>query len=82
MDAFSIAAQGVVVSGHGPRGEARTEAAQCLIVDHGWTPVDADDATDDASVSRAWWAGDEVGFVSAEYPGAVPVTVLNIPNAP
>lgn len=89
MDPFSVRTQGVVVPGHGPRSEVRAAAAQCLIVDHGWTAVDADDAVDPAQIARAWWADDlqddldrTGAFVGEDHPQGVPVSVVNIPNAP
>lgn len=43
--------------------------------------LDADDLTIDmpGRVTRAWWR-DGAGFVQENHDGAVPVTVVNIPN--
>lgn len=83
MDEFSISRQGVVFDGHDIlRVSARARAAQYLVDDHGFTPAQADDATAEATISRAWWAGDDVGFCGEDHPGARAVSVLNIANAP
>lgn len=75
-----IPGQGVVIDGHDTaRFEARTAAAEYLIASHHWTVDDADEATEFASVAKAWWGG-EVGFVNPDHPAAQPVTVVNLPT--
>lgn len=48
----------------------------------GMHQLDVDELLVDAPnrVVRAWWGGDQVGFVQETYPGAVPVTVVNVQN--
>jgi hypothetical protein len=78
---FSIPAQGVVVDGHHiGRAALRNTAAEYLIAAHQWPPDDADEATESASVARAWWDGEQ--FVQADHAAALPVSVVNIANAP
>lgn len=31
-------------------------------------------------IRRAWWGGDEVGFVDRDYPAAVEVVVVSLPE--
>lgn len=70
---------GVMLDGHDtPKAQARTTAAEYLVAAHNWSVVDADDACEDAAVSRAWWCGDDVGFGGQDHPDAQPVTVVNV----
>lgn len=54
--------------------------ARAHLVAAGMHPLDADDALVDRQglVVRAWWGGDEVGFVGEDYPDAQPVVVVNV----
>lgn len=56
--------------------------ARAALVARGLHPLDVDELLVDAPgrVVRAWWGGDQVGFVQENYPGAVPVTVINMHN--
>ncbi len=79
MQTFLIKGHGVVLDGHDvSRATARSDAAAFLVASAGWTEDDADAATDQASVVRAWWGGDDVGFAGSEYPAARAVTVVNL----
>jgi hypothetical protein len=83
VDLFSIPRHGVVFTGHDMlRASARAHAARYLVDDHGWPPAAADDATADAVLSRAWWAGPQIGFCDQHHPQAQAVNVLNIANSP
>lgn len=87
---FTIPRHGIVLPGHDIlRADARAQAARMLVDEHGWTAVQADDATESAGVERAWWADDLLddedrtgAFVGADHPQGVLVTVVNIPSAP
>lgn len=64
---------GYVVDGHVTRAEA-IEATRTALVDAGMDPLDADDDLVDQPglVARAWWGGDEVGFVGEAVNGFCP----------
>lgn len=97
MDVRFVLDMGVVVPGHGPRSEVQAAATQCLIVDQAWDPLAADDLVAEARIARAHWcptlidqrapgadAPDmrPVGFCNEGHPGAEPVSVVTVPNAP
>jgi hypothetical protein len=54
--------------------------ARAHLIATGMHPLDADDAVVDRQglVVRAWWGGDELGFVGQDHPDAQPVTVVNV----
>lgn len=76
-----IEGQGARLPGRPRRADARAQVAAHLKAQRGMDDIDAEDTAEDAQVVRAWWGGDEVGFVGEHHPGAVAVTVLNIPMA-
>jgi hypothetical protein len=83
VDIWSIPQQGIVFDGHDIlRASARDQAAQYLRDDRGWTPAQAEDATAEAILARAWWAGPDIGFCGEGHPQAQAVSVLNIANSP
>lgn len=70
---------GLMVDGHDtPRAEV-VEGARQHLVDAGIHHLHADDVlARPGVVVAAWWGGDEVGFCGPDYPGATPVTVVNV----
>lgn len=56
--------------------------ARAHLIGRGMDPFDADDAlaAGQGLVVRAWWGGDDVGFVQEGHPNAAPVIVVNIPE--
>lgn len=78
MNTFYIPEQrSVVMDGHSiSRSNARIAAYEFLVV-QGTDEDQADAMTDGASVSRAWWGNEEVGFVGEAWEGATPITVVN-----
>lgn len=58
------------------------DEAKAALEARGMHPLDVEELLVDAPgrVARAWWGGDDVGFVQENYPGAVPVTVVNMYN--
>lgn len=75
-----IPGHGFVIDGHDtPRADVVARARQHL-VDAGIHHLQADDIVSrPGMVVAAWWAGDQIGFCGPDYPGAVPVTVVNAP---
>lgn len=53
--------------------------ARTYLIGQGVHPLDADDQLADRQglIARAWWGGDEIGFVSPEHPSAELVTVVH-----
>lgn len=58
--------------------DVRSAACDFLIASKQWDETRADEATDMASVVRAYWGGDDLGFVQLEHPEARPVWVINL----
>lgn len=58
------------------------DEARAALEARGLHPLDVDELLVDAPgrVVRAWWGGDDVGFVQEHHPDAVPVTVINMHN--
>lgn len=54
--------------------------ARAHLVSAGWHELDADDALSPRPglVVRAWWGGDERGFVQQHHDDATAVTVVNV----
>jgi hypothetical protein len=69
----------LLIEGHVPRSGAIT-AARAYLLAEGMDEWDVDERLVDRPglVGRAYWGGDEVGFVGEEYPGAEPVTVVTV----
>lgn len=63
------------------RQELRDETRTRLIAD-GKNSFDVDTALVDTPelLARAWWGGEELGFVGETHPLAVPVMVVNLPR--
>lgn len=70
---------GLMFDGHDtPRAEL-LDLARAHLIAQGVHPLDADDQLADRQglVARAWWGGDELGFVGEQHPDASPVTVVH-----
>lgn len=79
MDITLIPGQGVMLPGHDiTRTAARYTAKNHLTTAAGWDFDDADAATEQAPVARAWYDGHQ--FVAEDHDGAQPVTVVNLPG--
>lgn len=76
-----IPGHGIVLDGHDvTRDQAVTAASEHLAgVDD---LVLADLLARPGLIVRAWWAGEDVGFVQPEHPDARPVTVVNVQALP
>ena len=70
----------VVSSGDGATraAEVREAAYDFLIASEDWSVDRADMATENANVARAYWGGEEFGFVQQDHPEARPVSVVNL----
>lgn len=68
----------VIIDGASPRPDARKTAHDFLIASKDWSTDRADDATDNALVSKAWWGGDELGFVGYDHPEAKMVSTVSL----
>lgn len=80
MAIHEIPGHGLRIDGHEGSREATVTQARAWLVENGFMDEwDAEGAITTGTVVRAWW-NDERGFVTQEHPGAVPVTVVNIPN--
>lgn len=79
MTATMIAGAGILLN---PRpdspGDAITEAEQ-LLGERGLDAWDIYELQLGKRLSRTWWAGAEHGFVSDDWPDAVPVAVIPLP---
>lgn len=76
-----VPGNGLVLNGHGySRSAARAAALDWLVNVRGVDEFDAETVTETASVVRAYWAGDVIGFVTAENPLGTPVTVVVLPD--
>ncbi|MES2211465.1 MAG: hypothetical protein V4515_14975 [Chloroflexota bacterium] len=71
-----IPGHGLMLDGHSETPTHARDTAAAYLVEKGADAWDAD--TSSARVARAWWGGDEVGFVQAEFDGAQPVTVVHV----
>jgi hypothetical protein len=71
--------EGLVFDGHDSARPDVLAQARTHLVGAGMHPLDADDVLADRKglVVRAWWGGDDVGFVGEEHPQAQPVTVVH-----
>lgn len=69
----------LLIDDHVPRSDALT-AARAHLLAEGYDEWDVDEQLVDRPglVGRAWWGGDELGFVGEEHPDAEPVTVVNV----
>lgn len=58
------------------------KATRAWLVDAGADEWDIDTALLEHAnlMHRGWWGGNKVGFVDESYPGAVQVTVVNLPE--
>lgn len=74
--------QVIAYPGHDTTRQAVLAAARDHLIGRGKHHLDVDDALVDGQgkVGRAWWGGEEVGFVQEGYPGAQAVTVVNLPK--
>lgn len=72
-------ANGLMFDGHDTGRAELLAQARAYLIGQGVHPLDADDQLADRQglIARAWWGGDEVGFVSPEHPDAQPVTVVH-----
>jgi len=71
-----IDGHGVLLPGVYPtRADAREAAARWL-TSRGMDAWDVESHTA-GQVDRAWWGGDDVGFVDQQHASAVPVTVVH-----
>lgn len=70
---------GLMLDGHDTaRGDVLVQARAALL-NHGLDAWDADEMLAERPnlLVRTWWGG-EAGFVQADHPDAVPVTVVNV----
>lgn len=71
---------GLMFDGHDtPRAEV-IDAARAHLLAQGMHPLDVDDMLADRPglTVRAWWGGDDVGFVGETHEAAQPVTVVQV----
>lgn len=79
MDPFIVHGQGLVLDGTLVKTPtaARAAAADWLLA-HGADEWDVEAGTEQAPVARAWWGGDEVGFVQKQHESAQVVVVVQL----
>lgn len=70
----------VSFDGHGLSRAQALGQARAALTARGTSTWEADDLFIDRPglVVRAWWGGDDVGFVQEHHDGATPVTVVNV----
>lgn len=73
---------GLAFAGHIAVRQDALDAARAWLISQQVDPWDIDIMLMDRPglLARAWWAGPDVGFCSEQYPGAQPVTVVNLPD--
>ena len=76
---WSIPSQGFVMREHVTSLREGRDAAAQWMREHGASNFDAEKETERADVVHAWWSEKDGAFVSSDYEGAEPVTVVNIP---
>lgn len=71
---------GLMFDGHDTPRADLLAAARAHLLGRGMHPLDTDDtlANGPGLTARAWWGGDEVGFVQSHHEGAQPVTVVHV----
>lgn len=68
---------GLMFDGHDTRRADLVEQARTHLEAHGVHHLDIDEALERPGlVARAWWGGDDIGFVQEGHPNAKPVTVV------
>lgn len=78
MDPWLLEGQGLVLPGHVATPTQARATAHAWLLDGGADPWDAEARTEAAPVNRAWWAGEDPGFVQEHHDGAQPVTVVQL----
>ncbi len=75
---------GLIVDGHDVRRADVLAQAADFLIGLGVSVHDVEDRLIDRPglIARAWWGGDERGFVQEHHDGAEPVTVVNVDVSP
>lgn len=79
MDPFLVHGQGLVFDGTLVKTPAAARAAAAdWLVEHGADEWDVEAGTEQAPVARAWWGGDDLGFVQKQHESAQVVVVVQL----
>lgn len=72
----------LILDGHAYTRSQALADARTYLTTRGRAAFDVDEALVDRQglVVQAWWGGDLAGFVNRSFPGAAPVTVVNLPG--
>jgi hypothetical protein len=80
VDPIAVPGHGLLLDGDGGRVSVCRELAYDWLTSRGVDEVTADLVTHSAAVERAWWGGEEAGFVAEGHQQARLVTVVQIPD--